>query len=61
MDADDLVCIRVACTKLHNKAGIFYTKFRIWDPYYEAFIALRSVCLKWFSADYQSNFSDTRI
>ena len=44
-----------------KKAGIFYTKFRIWDAYCEAFIALRSVCPKWFSADYQPNFSDTRI
>ena len=61
MDADDFVSIRAAGTTLYKKAGIFYTKFRIWDSYYSSFIALHSLRLKWFTADFKSNFSETRI
>mmetsp|Transcript_35701 Transcript_35701/g.100277 ORF Transcript_35701/g.100277 Transcript_35701/m.100277 type:complete len:99 (+) Transcript_35701:52-348(+) len=60
LDADDLVSIRRAFSRLFKKAAIFYTKFRIYDAYYGCHIAFRSARLTWFSADYESQFSDTR-
>ena len=61
LDADDLAAIKATCAKLYKKAGIFYIKFRTWDSCFSSFIGLRSLRLKWFTADSQSNYSDARI
>mmetsp|Transcript_76630 Transcript_76630/g.217190 ORF Transcript_76630/g.217190 Transcript_76630/m.217190 type:complete len:99 (+) Transcript_76630:200-496(+) len=59
--ADDLVSFRQTCSILFRKAAIRYTKFRIHDTCYGYHIAHQSVRLKWFSVDYKSQFSDTRV
>ena len=51
----------MASTKLHKKAVIALTKWRVWDPSTTNWLTKSDVRLQMFAADKAVNYRDTRI
>ena len=61
LDALALGALHGTSTKLHKKATIALTKWRIWDPTTTVWITKEMVRIHFFAADKATNYRDTRI
>ena len=61
LDTLALGALHMASTKLHKKAVIALTKWRVWDPSTTTWLTKSDVRLQMFAADKAVNYRDTRI
>ena len=61
LDTVDLGALHVTCTKLHKKAVIALTRWRVWDPATYTWLAKSVVRLQMFAADRAMHYRDTRV
>ena len=61
LDTLALCALHMANTKLHKKAVIALTRWRVWDPPTTSWVAKPEVRLQMFAADEAVSYRDTRI